>query len=185
MILTDSMDLSSKINQVRFFLVDRITGESLDHVYMPKWKPNAVSPLAAEVAAKCLGGFIDQGAPGGPAGFQVARIEWGSGIGAAGAPMDAVNPDIESPFSPRIFTPLANPEYPGQGVVRFLSYIDDSFFPINQTNKQVQEVALRTVPLSGYPNGILQARYKNDSPILISSSRTRVGVEWIFAYKYI
>lgn len=174
---------SFKKNKVRLFLEDKITGEVLSNIYLPSFKPNSVSPLATEVAIRCLGGFIDQGAPNGPTSYAAARIEWGSGIGMTNAPMNATNPDLESAFSPRVFTDFnANPEYPGLGMARFLSYIDDSVVPLGT---QIQEVGLRTLPLSGYPDGILIARFQNDSPLMVSNGRVRIGVEWIYVYQYV
>lgn len=164
--------------EVKLFFVDRLTNEPLEGLIFPTRKNNA-SPLAPEIAIRNMLGFVDQGAPNGPTTYAITRIQWGTGVGMVGAPFDSLNPDLESFFTPRVFTPITNYDNPAIGVARILSYIDDTVVPVGT---QVQEAGLYTNPLSGYPNGICLARYQHPSPVEINNTRARLGIEWTFTY---
>jgi hypothetical protein len=173
--IVEQAGLQPKDCKVRLYLYDALTGEVLPRFKPPKYGFNTATPLAAKVAARTLVGSLSEGTP-----YIVSRIEWGQG--STGLAFNEADPDLESPFASRVYTDLEEPEFtatPGQVILR--SSIDISSFsgggPVT-----VQEVGLRTNPVAGHSDGILVARYQNDTAIQLSGTRLRIGVEWVYIY---
>lgn len=170
-------DVSSVVpgkSLVKFTVYDKFTGKPLPRFNMD-WKPNTSTPMAKEVAVKVLAGVVN------PVPYTAAYMEWGQG--STNPVFDNDNPDLEAPFVIPVFTPLEAPVSTGvKGQIKFFSSIDDSHPNVVSGETTIREVGLRTAPLNGYPKGILIARFQNDSPLTISASRIRIGVEWIYIY---